>query len=59
MEESQILTQTYEEVRQRFAGIDDLAHGWEHVQRVYSYDPIPGGAGGGGSLCGRDGRAYA
>ena len=34
--ESQVLTQAYEEVRQRFAGIDDLAHGWEHVQRVYT-----------------------
>jgi uncharacterized protein len=33
--ESQVLTQAYEDVRRRFAGIDDLAHGWEHVQRVY------------------------
>src|SRR6266699_1943626 len=33
--ESQILAQVYEEVQQRFSGIDDLAHGWEHVQRVY------------------------
>jgi uncharacterized protein len=33
--ESQVLAQVYEEVQQRFSGIDDLAHGWEHVQRVY------------------------
>jgi uncharacterized protein len=33
--ESQVLTQVYEEVQQRFSGIDDMAHGWEHVQRVY------------------------
>lgn len=33
--ESQILAHVYEEVQQRFSGIDDLAHGWEHVQRVY------------------------
>ncbi|HVB25703.1 MAG TPA: HD domain-containing protein [Ktedonobacteraceae bacterium] len=26
----------YQEVKKRFASIDDLAHGWEHVQRVYS-----------------------
>ena len=26
----------YEEVKRRFAAIDDLAHGWEHVQRVYT-----------------------
>ncbi|MBV9229276.1 MAG: HD domain-containing protein [Chloroflexi bacterium] len=31
----QVLTQTYAEVEQRFTGIDDLAHGWEHVGRVY------------------------
>src|SRR5689334_3318020 len=33
--ESLLLAQVYEEVQQRFSGIDDLAHGWEHVQRVY------------------------
>lgn len=33
--ESQILAQVYEEVQQSFSGIDDMAHGWEHVQRVY------------------------
>jgi uncharacterized protein len=34
-QETQILTTTCEEVRRRFSGLDDLAHGWEHVQRVY------------------------
>lgn len=33
--EEQILTQAYAEVEKRFSGIDDLAHGWEHVRRVY------------------------
>src|SRR5262245_37854997 len=33
--ESQILAQTEAEVQRRFTGIDDLAHGWEHIQRVY------------------------
>ena len=33
--EEQILAQVYEEVQTRFSGIDDLAHGWEHVGRVY------------------------
>jgi uncharacterized protein len=33
--ESEVLTQVYEEIQQRFSGIEDLAHGWEHVQRVY------------------------
>ena len=26
----------YQEVKKRFASIDDPAHGWEHVQRVYT-----------------------
>ena len=26
----------FEEVKRRFAEVDDLAHGWEHVQRVYT-----------------------
>jgi uncharacterized protein len=26
----------FAEVKRRFAEIDDLAHGWEHVQRVYA-----------------------
>jgi uncharacterized protein len=33
--ESEILARTYAEVERRFSGIDDLAHGWEHVERVY------------------------
>jgi uncharacterized protein len=33
--EEQILAQVYTEVQERFRGIDDLAHGWEHVSRVY------------------------
>ena len=33
---SQVLTTVYKEVEQRFTGIDDLAHGWEHVGRVYA-----------------------
>jgi len=34
--ESEVLAQVYAEVQQRFAGFDDLAHGWEHVKRVYT-----------------------
>ena len=33
--ESQILLETFAEVRQRFAHLDDPAHGWEHAERVY------------------------
>ena len=33
---SQVLATVYTEVEQRFTGIDDLAHGWEHVSRVYT-----------------------
>jgi len=33
---SQVLASIYKEVEQRFTGIDDLAHGWEHVSRVYT-----------------------
>ena len=33
--ESEILVQVYAQVQRRFAGFDDLAHGWEHVKRVY------------------------
>jgi uncharacterized protein len=29
------LATLYEETQRRFAGFDDPAHGWEHVQRVY------------------------
>lgn len=34
--ESQILSQTYTEVQQLFSSINDPAHGWEHVSRVYA-----------------------
>ena len=33
--EIDILTKIYRDVEQRFARIDDLAHGWEHISRVY------------------------
>lgn len=33
---AQVLATVYTEVEQRFTGIDDLAHGWEHVSRVYT-----------------------
>ncbi len=33
--DSQVLAHTYNEVRARFTGSDDLAHGWEHIDRVY------------------------
>ena len=36
MVESEVLAQVYAEVQQRFAGFNDLAHGWEHVKRVYT-----------------------
>jgi uncharacterized protein len=34
-EETRILVQTYDEVQARFMGSHDLAHGWEHIDRVY------------------------
>ncbi len=34
--ESEILAIAFSEIQQRFANIDDLAHGWEHVHRVYT-----------------------
>lgn len=34
--EAQILLQVHDEVRQRFMQVNDLAHGWEHVSRVYT-----------------------
>jgi uncharacterized protein len=34
--ESEVLSQAHAEVQKRFTGIDDLAHGWEHVSRVYN-----------------------
>jgi uncharacterized protein len=33
--ESHILQDTYLEVQRRFAHVNDPAHGWEHVRRVY------------------------
>ncbi len=33
---SHVLATLYTQVEQRFTGIDDLAHGWEHVSRVYT-----------------------
>jgi uncharacterized protein len=34
--ETQILLEVHDEVRERFMQVDDLAHGWEHVSRVYT-----------------------
>lgn len=34
--EEQVLTQTFTEVQQRFSHTVDLAHGWEHIHRVYA-----------------------
>lgn len=34
-QQTAILEQIYKEVQQRFVDIDDMAHGWEHVERVY------------------------
>ena len=34
-DETRVLVQTYDEVQARFIGSDDLAHGWEHIDRVY------------------------
>lgn len=31
-----VIAELYAEVRQRFTAFNDLAHGWEHVQRVYN-----------------------
>src|SRR5712692_870905 len=33
--ESQVLSQVYSELQERFNHFDDPAHGWEHIQRVY------------------------
>lgn len=33
--QTQILPHIYEEVKKRFLHIHDLAHGWDHVRRVY------------------------
>jgi len=34
-DESQLLLDVYAEAQERFSLLNDLAHGWEHVQRVY------------------------
>ena len=34
-DESQLLSDVYAEAQERFSMLNDLAHGWEHVQRVY------------------------
>ena len=34
-DESQLLSDIYAEAQERFSHLNDLAHGWEHVQRVY------------------------
>jgi uncharacterized protein len=33
--ETKVLANIYAEVERRFTAVDDLAHGWEHVNRVY------------------------
>jgi uncharacterized protein len=33
--ESQVLSNVYEEMQQRYVGFDDPAHDWEHIKRVY------------------------
>jgi uncharacterized protein len=33
--EAEVVASIYAEVERRFNGVDDLAHGWEHVYRVY------------------------
>jgi uncharacterized protein len=33
--ETKVLANIYTEIEQRFTEVDDLAHGWEHVNRVY------------------------
>lgn len=35
IDESQLLSDVYVEAQERFSLLNDLAHGWEHVQRVY------------------------
>ena len=37
--ETQMLAAIWAEVEARFADYDDLAHGWEHTQRVYHLAP--------------------
>ena len=33
--QSQVLSKVYEDMKQRYIGFDDPAHGWEHIERVY------------------------
>ena len=33
--ESQVLSEVYKDIQQRYVGFDDPAHGWEHIERVY------------------------
>jgi uncharacterized protein len=33
--EATVLANIYAEIERRFTAVDDLAHGWEHVNRVY------------------------
>ena len=34
--QTQVLSRVYAEVEQRYAHVTDLAHGWEHISRVYT-----------------------
>lgn len=34
-DQSDVLARVYSAVQQRFADVNDLAHGWEHIDRVY------------------------
>jgi uncharacterized protein len=36
IDESEALSAVYNEVQQRFAAFNDPAHGWEHIERVYT-----------------------
>ena len=36
LDQTGTLQHIYEEVQQRFIRVNDLAHGWEHVKRVYT-----------------------
>ena len=33
--ETQVMSKAYKEMQQRYVGFDDLAHDWEHIERVY------------------------
>ncbi len=36
IDESRVLSAVYNDVQQRFAAFNDPAHGWEHIERVYT-----------------------